>query len=199
MSTITPTEQMASLEPLASPALYRITVGEYERMAGMLNDPRVELIDGYLVKKMSKNPPHIWAVTAVRKALAALLPAGWSWRKEDPVRIPDFHEPEPDVAIVRGSDEDYRSRIPEPEDVALLVEVTETTPDRDRREKLAAYATGGIPVYWIVNLVDQRVEVYTSPGPGRYAVREDFEPGQDVPVVIDGVELGRIAVADMLP
>ncbi len=197
MSTITTTQPPAP-EPLASPALYRITVGEYERMTGVLDDPRVELIDGYLVKKMSKKPPHIWAVTAVRKALAALLPAGWSWRKEDPVRIPEFDEPEPDVAIVRGTDEDYRNRIPEPNDVALLVEVTETTQGRDRCEKLAAYARGRIPVYWIVDLIERRVEVYTDPAPDGYARREDFASGSDVPVVIDGVEIGRIAVAAIL-
>ncbi|HKI16574.1 MAG TPA: Uma2 family endonuclease [Isosphaeraceae bacterium] len=197
MSTIT-TTQPTVLEPLASPALYRITVAEYERMTGVLNDPRVELIDGYLVKKMSKKPPHIWSVTAARKALAALLPAGWSWRKEDPVRIPDFDEPEPDVAVVRGTDEDYRNRIPEPNDVALLVEVTETTQDRDRCEKLAAYARARIPIYWIVDLIDRRIEVYTDPAPEGYRRREDFASGSDVPVVIDGVEVGRIAVAGIL-
>ncbi|MGO9917286.1 MAG: Uma2 family endonuclease [Isosphaeraceae bacterium] len=197
MSTITPTQQSV-LEPLASPVLYRITVDQYERMTDVLNDARVELIDGYLVKKMSKKPPHIWTVTAVRRALAALLPPGWSWRKEDPVRIPDFDEPEPDVAIVRGTDEDYRNRIPEPNDVALLVEVTETTQDRDRCEKLAAYARGRIPVYWIVDLIARRVEVYTEPAPDGYARREDFASGSDVPVMIDGVEVGRIAVAAIL-
>src|SRR5438132_5399203 len=78
--------------------LYRMTVDEYERIGGMLDDERVELIDGYLVKKMSKNPPHIWSVKTVLKILAGMLPPGWSWRKEDPVRIPDFDEPEPDIA-----------------------------------------------------------------------------------------------------
>ncbi len=83
--------------------LYRMTVEEYERIGGMLDDDRVELIDGYLVKKMSKNPPHIWSVKTIYQLLAGMLPPGWTWRKEDPVRIPDFDEPEPDVAILRGS------------------------------------------------------------------------------------------------
>jgi len=83
--------------------------------------------------------------------------------------------------------------------VALLVEVSETTLARDQGKKLAAYAKAGIPVYWIVNLVENQVEVYSSPGPDGYQSRQDFKPGQDVPVVIEGVEVGRIAVADILP
>ena len=122
-----------------------MTVEEYERMAaaGVLDDPRVELINGYLVKKMGKSPPHIWAVDAIIEALRATLPHMWC-RKEDPVRIPDFDEPEPDVTVVRGNRDDYRDRIPEPKDVVLLVEVAESTLDRDQDEKRRAYASGGI-------------------------------------------------------
>jgi Uma2 family endonuclease len=65
--------------------------------------------------------------------------------------------------------------------------------------KLSAYATDGIPVYWIVNLVDLQVEVYTGPSPGDYRSRADYKPGQVVPVVIDGRHLGDIAVNDILP
>jgi Uma2 family endonuclease len=176
-----------------------MTVDEYERIGGMLDDDCIELIDGYLVKKMSKNPPHITGVENVLQALTPLLPAGFFCRKEDPVQIPDFDEPEPDTTVLRGSRQDYRSRIPQPRDVALLVEVSETTLDRDRGPKLAAFAKAGMPVYWIVNLVDHQVEVYSSPSPDGYKVHHDFKPGQDIPLVIDGVEVGRIAVADILP
>jgi Uma2 family endonuclease len=176
-----------------------MTVEEYERIGAMLDDDRVELIDGYLVKKMSKNPPHIWSVKSVLKILDRMLPPGWTWRKEEPVRIPDFDEPEPDIAIVRGPDDDYKVRIPGPEDAALAIEASETTLDRDQSPKLSAYAKGGIPVYWIVNLVDNQVEVYFDPSPAGYKSRQDFKPGQDVPVVIGGVAVGRIAVATILP
>jgi Uma2 family endonuclease len=197
MSTITPTQSTPS-PPLASPDVYRFTIDEYERMAAVLDDSRVELIDGYLVRKIPKKPPHICAVMCIIAALPSLLPPGWTWRKEDPVRIPAFDEPEPDVAILRGASEDYRNRIPDASDVVLLVEVAETTVARDRGEKLAVYARSGIAVYWIVNLVDRQVELYTKPGPDGYGSRVDFTAGQHVPVVIDGVEVGRIAVSDML-
>jgi Uma2 family endonuclease len=197
MSTITPTQSTPSA-PLASPDVYRFTIDEYERMAGVLDGSRVELIDGYLVRKMPKKPPHIWAVMCLVETIPSLLPPGWTWRKEDPVRIPAFDEPEPDFAVLRGSAEAYRDRIPNASDVVLLVEVAETTLARDRGEKLTAYAKGGIAVYWIVNLVDRQVEVYTGPGSDGYSSRVDFTAGQHVPVVIDGVEVGRIAVSDML-
>jgi Uma2 family endonuclease len=187
-----------SHRPLAAPEVYRINVDEYERMADALDEQRIELIDGYLVKKMAKNPPHIGTVDATLKALEATLP-GWWCRKEDPVRIPRFDEPEPDIAVVRGSRDDYWGRIPVPKDIALLVEVSDTTLDRDRGEKRAAYARRRIPIYWIINLVDRQVEVYSDPGRGRYRSTEVYQPGQNVPVVIAGSRVGRIAVNDILP
>src|SRR5437762_6857026 len=143
MSTMAPAQStVLAPPPLASPAVYRISVEEYERMAGVLNDDRVELIDGYLVRKLGKNPPHSWATRELLDRLAPLLPPGWMWRQEQPVRIPDYDEPEPDLAIVRGTNADYKHRTPEPADVALLIEVSESTDDRDRGEKWTAYAKG---------------------------------------------------------
>jgi Uma2 family endonuclease len=198
MSTVTPTPmQPAWLPPVPSPALYRFTIDEYELM--VLNDPRVELIDGYVVRKVPKNPPHNWTTKALLKAFERLLQPGWTWRPEQPVRIPEFDEPEPDVSILRGSDDDYKHRTPGPADVGLLIEVSETTLDRDRGKKLSAYARGGIPVYWIVNLADSQIEVYADPGQGGYQSLVIYKPGQQVPVVIDGQLLGTIAVADILP
>jgi len=177
-----------------------MTVDEYERLVnvGALDDPRIELIDGYLVKKMSKKPPHIWSANAVVAALSAMLTGRWC-RKEDPVRIPEFDEPEPDASVVRGSMDNYRNRIPGPDDVLLLAEVSETTLDRDRGEKRRAYARGKIPFYWIVNLIDRQIEVYSGPTDGDYGTVQIFRPGDEIPVVIDGVEVGRIAVASILP
>jgi Uma2 family endonuclease len=199
MSTVTPTQPSFSPPPpLASPAVRRITVREYERMAGALDDDRVELIDGYLVTKMGKKPPHVWAVDSVEELLRGLMGAAWCLRRESPVRIPDFDEPEPDVAIARGTRATYRTRHPDPADIALIVEVSETTYDRDRGEKWAAYAKGAIPIYWIINLVQKRIEVYTDPGPAGYQTRQDYHAGEVVPLVIGGQQLRSIAVDDIL-
>ncbi len=198
MSTVTPTHS-TPLAPWPAPDLHRFTVDEYERMADLFEDWRVELINGYVVNKMSQKPPQFWTVDVTEEALRASLPQGWSLRRDGPARIPDFDEPEPDLAVVRGSRENYRVRHPEPPDIALLVEVADSSLERDRGPRLSAYAQGRIPVYWIINLVDRQVEVYTDPGTSTYHCRDDFRPGQDVPVVIDGIEVGRIATANILP
>jgi len=198
-----PSRTLATTPALvAPPGLCRITVDEYERIiqAAALNNPdRVELIDGYLVNKMGESAEHGFATKKTIRALEALLLPGWTWRSEQPVRIPDHDEPEPDVTIVRGTDEDYEHRLPGPDDVGLLIEVSLATLERDRNEKLPAYARGGIPVYWIINLVDRQIEVYTGPGPRGYGSRVDFRRGEAVPVVIDGQSLGQVAVDAILP
>ncbi len=114
--------------------LYRMTVDEYERLAeaAILDDPRVELIDGYLVRKTTKKPPHVVAVEGMRDALSALALPGWRVMIQDPVRIPDFDEPEPDIALARciaqascisGTDSGTRSLAP----VAARISATETS------------------------------------------------------------------------
>jgi Uma2 family endonuclease len=177
-------------------------VDEYERIIrlGALDNPdRIELIDGYLVEKMGKSAEHGYSTKKTIKTLDTLLPGGWTWRSEQPVRIPEYDEPEPDVTIVRGSDDDYEHRIPAPDDVGLVVEVSAATLDRDRHEKLPAYARAAIPLVWIVNLVDRQIEVYTDPAPGSYQSLVIFKPGQSVPVAIGGQTIGQIAVDAILP
>ena len=111
MSTMTTQLPGPTKPSLALQSVYRMTVDEYERLvdAGALDDPRIELIDGYLVKKMGKKPPHVWSADAIVDILKAMLPGRWC-RKEDPVRIPEFDEPEPDASVVRGSRDDYRNK-----------------------------------------------------------------------------------------
>ncbi len=194
---------------IAKPAtgldLYRIDVDEYETLAatGALKDPRVALVDGYLVRKMTKKPPHVFSCDAVREALALILPAGWWLRQEKPVRIPDYDEPEPDISIARGSRDDYLDRHPGPGDLALVVEVAESSLPRDRKHKRAAYRRAAVPQYWIVNLVSRVVEVSAEPKPiGRapiFASVRKHKEHESIPVVIGGVEVGRIRVSDLLP
>ncbi len=101
--------------------------------------------------------------------------------------------------VARGTRRDYLVRHPEPADIALVVKVSDTTYQRDRYEKFPAFARAGIPVYWIVNLARRCIEVYTHPSPEGYATQEDHHAGDTVAVVIDGREVGRIAVDDILP
>src|SRR5262249_942521 len=150
---------------VAALPLYRLSVAQYHAMAraGILKEGEpVELIEGLLVQKMTKHPPHPVATGLTRDAVAARLPAGWFVRVQDPITL-DTSEPEPDVVVARGQPRDYTTHHPGPADVPLVMEVAETSLDEDRGIKKWMYARNRIPTYWIVNLIDQQVEVYTVP------------------------------------
>jgi Uma2 family endonuclease len=181
------------------PELHRFSVAEYERMAGLLEDSRVELIDGYVVNKMTKKPAHVVATEELGRMLNGLLGPGWYVREEKPLSIPEFDEPEPDLAVARGAPRTYAKRHPKPGDVALVVEVADATLDVDRGKKQTVYARARVPAYWIVNLVDGWLEVYTRPGTRGYRSRAIYKADQAVPVILEGKELGRIPVASILP
>lgn len=186
-------------------SVHRFTIGEYERLTqiGFFNPgDRSELIDGWLVGKMAHNPQHAGTVDVVNAALAALLPAKWTTRSQLPVRLPGDNAPEPDVAVVPAPKQQYTARHPTEKDVALVIEVSDTTLDEDRRLKVPQYAKAKLAVYWIVNLADRCVEVYTDPRGGKnptYKTRTDYGPDDTVPVVIAGKRVGTIAVKELLP
>jgi Uma2 family endonuclease len=184
------------------PDVYRITVDEFDRMVreGMFDeDEPVELLDGLLVRKMGRNKPHKVSVRKLAGALGGLLSAQWLVSLQDSIVIGTFSKPEPDCAVLPSilamdaSVEDQGS------DCVLVVEVADSSLPNDRGRKQLIYARARIPIYWIINLIDRQVEVYTTPLPDGYQSREDFTPGQDVPVVINGNELGRIPVTELLP
>jgi Uma2 family endonuclease len=189
---------------LPSPShIYRLTVDQYDRMVrsgAISEDDPVELLGGVLVQKMAQNPEHVWSVDELGETIAVYQSDAWHVRKEHPVRIPDYDEPEPDLAIVRGTRAAMRGIHPGPADIYMLVEVANTTLEYDQGVKKERYARGGISVYWIVNLRDGRVEVYTDPDQvtGQYRNRVDFGPAEHVPVIINGLEVCRIAVANLL-
>ena len=110
-----------------------------------------------------------------------------------------MNEPEPDLLVARGDDTIYLVRHPEPHEIALIVEVSDTTYRYDRDQKYPAFASAGIPVYWIVNLGERCIEVYTDPSPEGFATRRNYRPGDAIPVEFDGQPLGQIAVNDILP
>jgi Uma2 family endonuclease len=183
---------------------YRLSVAQFQRMiqTGILGeDDRIELLEGHLVAKMPPNPPHSNAVGNASKAIASRLPMGWRMRSEQPIVLADS-QPEPDITAARGDQATYRNRHPGPSDFGLLGEVAESTLDEDRDDKGRIYARANLPVYWIINLVDRQVEVYTDPRPAdpvpAYATRTDYRPGDSVPLVLDGQTVAHVPVADLL-
>jgi Uma2 family endonuclease len=191
--------------PIESPwPPYRLSVDQYEAMveSGIFTEhDRLQLINGMLVAKVTQGDDHSVADELCRTSLSAVLPPGWSIRTNKPVRLLPDSEPEPDEAVVRGSIRDYaRGKRGKPgrQDVGLIVEVSQSSL-ADDRAMVRIYGPAGIPVYWIVNLVDRQVEVYSRPQPDGYATRDVFRPGEYVPVVLDGTIVGQIAVDEMLP
>jgi Uma2 family endonuclease len=185
--------------------VWRISVEQYHDMirAGILteNDP-VELLDGWLVPKMTKNPPHCLVTESVREVVGHVLPAGWHARSQNPITL-STSEPEPDAVVARGDRSRYRDHHPGPPDLAMVIEVADATLECDRIFKKSLYAQAGIPVYWIVNLVERRVELYSDPpGPAPqpdYRGRRDYSPAEELPLVIEGQEVARLPVASLLP
>ncbi len=183
----------------------RFSVAEYHRLIqlGILTeDDNLELLEGYLVHKMSRNPPHDATIQKVNKRLLRLLPSGWDLRVQCAVTLPES-EPEPDLAVVRGDENDYLARHPGPADVGLVVEVADSTLLADRLDKGRIYARAGIICYWIVNLNDRQIEVYTAPSgptasPG-YAQRNDYRAGDQLLLVLDGATGATLTVPDLLP
>jgi Uma2 family endonuclease len=196
---------LATLVQLPPEPVRRLTVDEYHQMirAGILKeDDPFELLEGWLVPKMTRNPPHDLALGLTEDEITRLLPAAWFRRGQSAVTTLDS-EPEPDVAVVRGPRRRFGQRHPGPEDMALVIEVADSSLQRDRTTKWRLYARAGIPVYWIVNLPEARVEVYTDPtGPAdapAYRQRQDYGPGDSVPLVLDGQPIGQIPVQNLLP
>jgi Uma2 family endonuclease len=139
---------------------------EYDQMveAGIFPPgDRVELIDGEVLAVTPQGSAHATAVRLAEEALRAAFGAGFDVRVQMPLALDAASEPEPDVAVVRGSPRDYRDH--HPATALLVVEVADTTLAHDRERKASLYARAGIAEYWIVNLLDRRLEVYRDPAP----------------------------------
>ncbi|MBY0232370.1 MAG: Uma2 family endonuclease [Gemmataceae bacterium] len=172
----------------------RLTVDEYERLAqiGILKEAdKVELIDGWVREKMAHDPIHAGTVRRLDGALLGVLPSGWDCRAQRPV-ILAASVPEPDNSVVRRDPDDYTRRHPTAQDTVLVAEVANSSLDYDRDDKLEIYALAGIPPYWIVNVVDRQIEVCTNPAGDRYGDRNDFFPGEAVPLFLDGVHVNAV-------
>ncbi len=181
--------------------IYRLSVAQYEEMArhGILTtNDRVELIHGWLVPKMTKNTPHTIATGLVQDALVLAAVSGWHARIQEPITLTDS-VPEPDVTLARGGRRDYLLCHPGPADIGLLVEVSDTSLAHDRNVKRPLYGAANAPVYWIVNLEDNVLEVCTDPNGIDYATRRELGPADEVPLILDGREVARIRVRDLLP
>ena len=165
----------------AEPRLF--DVDEYYAMseAGILKpDERVELIDGEIIPMSPIGDRHAYSVDELNESLLTQLRGRARVRCQNPVRLDRDREIQPDIAILRLRDDSYFSGHPGPDDVLLLIEVSDSTLDYDRDVKLPMYAAAGIPETWIANIPDRQVEAYSEPSGGEYRDRRVFDQGESV-------------------
>ena len=168
---------------------------------GILKDEDpVELVSGWIVPKMPRTPAHNSTVTRLQRSLWTLLRTEWVVRAQCAV-ILDDSEPEPDITVAVGPDGRYDDRHPGQTEIALVIEVAESSLFRDRNGKAPAYAAAQLPHYWIVNLPNRQVEVYDQPTPNAptYGRRRDYQIDDDVPLIVFERQVGLIAVREILP
>lgn len=144
----------------------RFTLDEYHRLGELgffREDERVELIRGEIIQMPTKKTPHSVCNTRLVRKLILLLGERAIVRGQEPIILPADSEPQPDGVIARNRSDDYLSSHPEPADILLVIEISDSTLKYDQQTKLSLYAEDGISDYWIFNLLENHLETYSEP------------------------------------
>jgi Uma2 family endonuclease len=174
---------------------------DYHRAHALgLFDPseRLELIRGEIIEKMLQGTPHATATERTERCFLRLEFQGLGTvRSQKPVTLPDDSEPEPDLVFARGTLDDYTSHHPGPEEILLVIEVSDTTLLFDRTDKANLYAEAGVAEYWVLNVNDRLLEIRRDPVRGEYRTLQTvLDTGSISPLLAPGETL---LVADLLP
>lgn len=183
----------------------RFTIAEYHRLAELGffgEDDRIELVHGQIVKMAAKGKAHETCSRRLLRELSKLLGDRATLQNQSPITLPADGEPEPDFTIVKNRDDDYLSAHPTPTDVLLVIEISDSSLTYDREVKLPLYAEAGIADYWIFNLPDNCLEVYSEPyqtpqGEFGYRVRRVFLAGETIG--LPGFSDLAVNLAQLLP
>ncbi len=185
--------------------IYQISVQKYHEMIqkGVLTeDDPVELLEGWIVPKMPRNPEHDTAIGLAEFAIRPHLPPRWHVRVQCAITTGDS-EPEPDLAVIEGDLRAFLTRHPGPSDIGLIIESADSSLTTDRVDKGRIYARANIPIYWVINLVDRQVEVFSDPDPQArppaYRVSQTFRRGQAVPLMLKGQIVAQVRVDELVP
>jgi Uma2 family endonuclease len=160
-----------------------LTNAEYYQMmeSGIIREgERVELISGQIFTMAAKGTRHTVSTTRLLKKLLSLIEEQAVVRCQEPITLPENSEPEPDIVIAKLRSDDYVDSHPSPADVILVIEVADSTIKFDRETKAPIYAAAGISEYWIVNLIDDRLEIYRQPEGSIYTSIQIVTPPQSV-------------------
>ncbi len=180
--------------PKTDSPIRRLRVQDYDalvRMGAFDDGAGVELLDGFVVEKMSKNPGHEYSKDELIEWLRDRAPRDCKVRSEGPLAL-GMSEPEPDVMVVRGANRDFHKRHPNAGEAILVAEVSDSTLERDQQWKQRLYAEAGIPVYLLVNLPVGQIELYSQPTARGYANIAIARKGQNVETPFGPLEADRI-------
>ena len=198
--TKTPSPPQVQDVPAYAPQTRKFTVAEYYRMAevGILKpDERVELIEGEIIVMAPIGPEHADDVNQFNAVFGPYAPGRFRISIQNPVRLDDGSEPQPDTALLRPRPEGYRAAHPTPADVLLVVEVSDSSLAYDRDVKAHIYGRSSVPETWVRNLPEDCIERFTQPGPEGYALHTVHRHGETLtPVSLPDLE---IPVSDLLP
>lgn len=177
------------------------TLDEYERLcaAGVFDeDERIELIHGEILEMPPIGPEHMSSAARLHREFSLHLGrSALVWPQGNSIRLPESNSsPEPDITIVRWRDDYYRHQAPGPDDVILIVEISKSTLAYDKNLKATLYAKAGIQEYWLVNLIENVVEVYGEPNEGKYQSVRTAGKGETVP--LPGGLKGSVAVDEII-
>jgi Uma2 family endonuclease len=165
---------------------------------GFLNpDEKTELIAGQIILMVAKGQAHVIALQLLAVKLQEQLSGNVHIRTQDPIVLDDYSEPEPDLVIVRGEILDYADHHPRPDEILLVVEVADSTLQRDCEIKDKAYAQSTIGEYWVLDLPQQRLHIFRDPTPSGYANHLIVTPPQKV--TCQALPELSLAISDMLP
>jgi Uma2 family endonuclease len=171
-------------------------VDEYYRMAevGILAfGERMELIEGEIYPMSPIGNYHASCVAQLAETLNSLKINNWFMWVQNPIRLDEYNEPEPDIALLKRRDDFYRNHHPRPQEVLLVIEVADTSLDHDRKVKVPLYARAGIPEVWVIALNMGWIEVYAEPSNGEYTLIRRWKVGEILvsPTIADlSIEVG---------
>lgn len=176
--------------------LHLFTVEEYHRMmeAGLFEGQRIELIYGKIVDMSPSKSNHAGVIAKLIKLLSTVLTDQYLLNVQNPIQIDKNSEPEPDLMVLHFRKDYYVDAHPMPKDAVLLIEVADSSLEKDQKVKLPLYAEAGIPEIWIVNLQDHQLEQYREPSPKGYSSIRILRSGD----VLENEVVGNLEVESVL-
>lgn len=183
----------------------KFTIEEYHQLVDLgffTENDRIELIRGEIVEMAPKRTPHSVCNSLLWKQLYNSIAEQAEIRVQEPIVLPSNSEPEPDLVIAKHKDDNYLSAHPTATDVILVIEISDSTLKYDRETKLSLYAEARINYYWIVNLVDRNLEVYTNPFADNqnnfgYKSKNIFLPNEHI--AIPDLDRASLELANIFP